>query len=260
MQKKSIRRAGAAVGAVLGAVAALAGSAGSAAAVEGGTPTTTAAAPYAVLIELPTGTEFCGGTLIAPNEVLTAAHCVSDSPVAATSLVIIGGRTDVHSTAGLVRHATAVKVDPKYVPSELLHDAAVLTLNAPLPYKTLPIAPAGDTALYRNGNTATLFGWGEVGPNQEAATQLKTAQLSLQPLASCSPWNLPTDTPALKLCGRPVPGTANSTCPGDSGGPLVEDGYLIGIVSAGNKTCDGTQPDSVFTKAGAIAPELGLKG
>ncbi len=57
-----------------------------------------------------------------------------------------------------------------------------------------------------------------------------------------------------------MPGTANSTCPGDSGGPLVEDGYLIGIVSAGNKTCDGTQPDSVFTKAGAIAPELGLKG
>src|SRR5262245_10693512 len=50
------------------------------AAVKGGSPDSTSTAVVAVVLSRPTnaGVGFCTGTLIAPNLVLTARHCVSD--------------------------------------------------------------------------------------------------------------------------------------------------------------------------------------
>lgn len=251
MSKKSIR---AVVGAVVAAAALVAAGAVPASAVHGG-GNATGTPSFAVVLENPDGSQWCGGTLIAPDKVLTAGHCLANA-ADPKALLVVGGRADLSSTAGRVRHVARFAVAPDFN-WNLDHDAALITLDKPLPYKPLPLAGKKDTALYRDGRTATVYGWGMTGPNV-LGTRLKQATLRLAPQASCAPYTDPADTRDLRVCGLPRTGTTDSICPGDSGGPLVADGKLIGIVSTGNKYCDTQHPVSVFTKVSTVAPELGL--
>ncbi|MFD7026855.1 S1 family peptidase [Streptomyces sp. NPDC059917] len=250
------RTAAAAFTASVLAAAALAATAAPAAAVHGGQNATVTDHPYAMLIETADGQPFCGGTLVAPTKVLTAAHCVKDAP-APLELLVIGGRTTVASTKGTVRHVSSVKVHPKFEQGTLTYDAAVLTLSAPMPYAALPVAGPKDSALYAFGASAKTAGWGRTATNTPA-TRLKSATLTLAPLTGCAPFTEPGESDALKVCALPRAGTHDSICRGDSGGPLVAGGKVIGIVSTGNKYCDDQYPVSVYTKVSAIAAGLGL--
>ncbi|MFJ9681765.1 S1 family peptidase [Streptomyces sp. NPDC101194] len=250
------RRAAAALTASLLAAAGLATTATPAAAIHGGQNTTVVDHPYAMLIETPDGEQFCGGTLVAPTKVLTAAHCIKDA-AAPLDLLVIGGRTDMGSTKGTVRQVASVKVHPKFVQSTLTYDAAVITLSSPMPYAPLPVAGSKDSALYSFGKTAKTVGWGRTGTDT-SGTRLKSAVLTLAPLKSCEPFTDPTESDAQKVCGVTAAGAHDSICRGDSGGPLVAGGKVIGVVSTGNKFCDDQFPVSVFTRVSAVASGLGL--
>ncbi|WP_406203234.1 serine protease [Kitasatospora sp. NBC_01560] len=225
-----------------------------AAAVHGGAGATTAANPFVVALETATGEQWCTGALIAPTKVLTAGHCAAeaDDP---TTLRVIAGRTDLNGSAGQVRKVRSYRIDPRYTPG-LEHDAAVLTLDRPLTQRPVRVARQADEALYREGGTATLYGYGRTGPDSGPGTRLKKAALTLAPLADCEPYVWPTDSPRERVCGLPKPGRADSVCKGDSGGPLVAGGVVIGIVSTGNKYCDDQHPVSVFTRATDVPAEL----
>ncbi|WP_328945093.1 serine protease [Streptomyces sp. NBC_00250] len=242
--------------AVAAAVATAAVTATPAAAIHGGRGTTVVDHPYAMLIQTPEGVQFCGGTLVAPTKVLTAAHCVDDAAVP-RDLLVIGGRTDLGSTKGTVRHIASIKVHPKWGDGTFAYDAAVLTLDGPMPYATMPLAGPKDSARYASGTKAKTVGWGRTD-RTTLATRLKAAELRLAPLKSCEPFTDPTDSAALKLCGTSASGAPDSVCKGDSGGPLVAGGKLVGIVSSGNKYCDDQYPASVFTRVDAIAKGLNL--
>ncbi|MEC4015369.1 S1 family peptidase [Streptomyces sp. H27-D2] len=236
--------------------AGLAAAATPAAAIHGGQNTTVVDHPYAMLIETPDGTQFCGGTLVAPTKVLTAAHCVKDA-AAPLDLRIIGGRTDMGSTKGTVRHVASVKIHPKFAQNTLTYDAAVITLSASMPYAPLPVAGPQDTALYTFGKTAKTMGWGRT-TTDTPGTRLKSAVLTLAPLKSCEPFTDPSESNAQKVCGVTAAGAHDSICRGDSGGPLVAGGKVIGVVSTGNQYCDDDYPVSVYTRVSAVAAGLGL--
>jgi len=248
-------RTAAAVTTALLTAAALWSTAAPASAVKGGGPTTTKARPYAMLIEL-YGNQFCGGTLIAPTKVLTAAHCVAnaDDP---SELRVIGGRTHVDGTGGTEREIASYRLDSRYGSPGFGYDAAVLTLDQPMPYRPAPVAGPKDGALVADGRTATVLGWGRTGPGVNG-TRLKQAKLVISPVADCQPYTDTDTDPAAMLCGMPRPGTTDSICPGDSGGPLISGGKVVGIVSSGNKYCDEQYPVSVFVRADSVVADLGI--
>ncbi|AUY49762.1 trypsin-like serine protease [Streptomyces sp. CB01881] len=231
----------------------VAAAASPAAAVHGGSHTTTAANPFVVALETPAGEQWCTGALIAPTKVLTAGHCIAEAGNPA-GLRVIAGRTDLTSSTGQVRHVKSYKLDPRYTDG-LQHDSAVITLDRPLPHRTVRVARQRDEGLYRDGATATVYGFGRTGTDGPG-TRLKQATLALAPLADCGPYTWPGDTPALKACGVPKPGKSDSVCKGDSGGPLVVNGVVLGIVTTGNHYCDDQQPLSVFTRATDVPAEI----
>ncbi|MET7689231.1 serine protease [Streptomyces sp. NPDC005483] len=237
------------------AAAALWSTAAPASAIKGGGPATTTARPYAMLIEL-NGKQFCGGTLIAPRKVLTAGHCVENAGDL-SALRVIGGRTRVDGTGGTERGVASARLDSRYGGPGYAHDAAVLTLDRPMPYRTIPVAGPGDGKLVADGRKATVLGWGRTGPGV-TATRLKQTRLVLSPVADCRPYTDPETDPAAMLCGMPRPGTTDSICSGDSGGPLISGGKVVGIVSWGNKYCDEQFPVSVFVRTDSVAADLGI--
>ncbi|SFT08343.1 Trypsin [Saccharopolyspora flava] len=191
----------------------------------------------------------CGGALVTPTKVVTAAHCV-DSVVPGT-LDVVGGRTDLRSRAGEVRDVVSIyeheKVTPPPGPGGEPRpggDVAVLTLDRPMPYRTLPLAtPEEAEVLYRPGTPARVLGWGisreeqaQLPPAQSVTPVLQQAQLPLMSDEDCldtalhgSPWPVRFD-PAHYVCAGYEQGGVTSSG-GDSGGPLVVDGKLAGVTS-----------------------------
>src|SRR3712207_2429235 len=118
---------------------------------------------YPYMVELRSGGYYiCGASLVAPNKVLTAAHCVVDDRNKPSNLsFVIGRQVRSQTTAGEEIRASALEIHPNYDAGTQSYDVAIATLSRNAT-KGTPITLANPTqkALWAAGKTATVTGWG----------------------------------------------------------------------------------------------------
>ncbi|MFF3916096.1 S1 family peptidase [Streptomyces sp. NPDC001852] len=210
----------------------------------GGTTTTTAAYPFVMQITDASGSQFCGGTLVAANKVVTAAHCMAGE--SADNVRVVGGRTNLNGTDGTVSKVSKIWVNPDYTDATNGHDVAVLTLATSMPYKPVSYVSASQTDVYAAGATARILGWGTTSENGSSSNQLRTATVPLVSDSSCKS-SYGTDFVQSDMVCAGYSSGGVDTCQGDSGGPLLIGGVLAGITSWGEGCAEAGYP-GVYTR------------
>jgi trypsin len=220
----------------------------------GGEQASNSAVPWMVaLTTSATESAYCGGALVAPDRVVTAAHCIAGYEPNRVRVVV--GRTDLRSSEGEDRTVLRVWMHPDYRSPMGGADVAVLTLDRSVPYDTLPLET--DQNAYPPGRAATVLGWGYTSEGGPSSPSLRRAELPLVSDAVCAATFRQFARRLMVCAGNPDGGV--DACYGDSGGPLVADGRLIGITSWGSGCARARTPGvfvRVATYADAIRNEL----
>ena len=231
------------------------------AAVVGGTGAQPGSAPWIVAMS-----RGCGGSLIAPDRVLTAGHCVEDLRVSELRLYL-GARKRRRGTLrydGTPVQAVDVATHPGYRPlrnSGPVNDVAIIRLARPVEGVT-PVQLAGplDVRTFSANRIATVLGWGVTRTDRRdppLARSLRQGRLRILSDAAChgTYGDDAAYRDAVMICARSRslrrrPNT--SPCVGDSGGPLVGDnGLQIGVVSFGI-SCGALREPTVFAEVAGL--------
>ncbi|GAA3869644.1 serine protease [Saccharothrix violaceirubra] len=218
----------------------------------GGTRASTAQYPWVVYLATTSGYQYCGGTLVAPNKVLTAAHCTEDD--VASSVLVVAGRDDKNSSAGTAARVTRIWIHPSFSSVTRGYDVSVLTLDRNLTQATLPVATAADANLYTAGTSTTILGWGTTRAGGQPSRYLLRASVPVTGDQTCSAGYGSQYKPQHMVCaGLPQGGV--DTCQGDSGGPLVAGGKLIGVTSFG-EGCASARYPGVYARVSSYETEI----
>ncbi|MEV5593589.1 serine protease [Streptomyces sp. NPDC052496] len=272
----------------LGALATTVALAGPAQAMSGGTQLPRpGAAPWLATLAVKgdgplLGRASCGGALIAPDRVLTAAHCVDGVDVQRVEVHL--GSAVLSQDPGTVRDVRSATLHPRYtlLPSpaapdrpelsSAAYDMAEIRLSAPVGgVNPLPVArhrprPGTPVSIFSHGTTAA---WDPSRPGKDIRGDvLRRGDLTVRSHAHCAAQTPAVVDEASVFCARDRQAarperTPTTMCFGDSGSPLVTWGRrgpeLAGIFSFAGETAGkvcGQPADAAFADVPALLPEL----
>jgi len=222
----------------------------------GGVTAKRGAWPWQILMKFG-GRAGCGGTLVAPNFVVTAAHCVYRREHYPFLFSVVVGEHDRENNEGSEEeiHVERVFRHPQYDPRHLNNDIAMFKLKKPATlgkYVKTACLPKNEIPV---GTKCYITGWGKT---HHPGSMVRFLQQGVLPVVSnevCYQKNhkiIPIPITKAMICGGSGGTVTTSGCHGDSGGPFVcqVDGKweLHGSVSHGSPRCKSTETYTVFSR------------
>ncbi|XP_068745607.1 MAM and LDL-receptor class A domain-containing protein 1-like isoform X1 [Montipora capricornis] len=203
----------------------------------GGTVATPGSWPWQTMLRSLSGFQFCGGTLVSDEYVITAAHCIGSNPFQ----IRLGAHKRTTSVTGYEQDFNVSKVitHPLYqFPQRFSHDIAIVKLSKPAQLNRrvhpacLPLVVPAPV----NGERCWITGWGRTSAGGPSPDVLLQASVPIVSRPRCDK-AYPNQIHDSMICAGLDQGGIDS-CQGDSGGPMVcETGgryYLHGVTSWGH--------------------------
>ncbi|XP_033227449.1 phenoloxidase-activating factor 2-like [Belonocnema kinseyi] len=215
----------------------------------GNRPVSLQQAPYMVNI-LRNEISYCGGSILDPTIILTAAHCVSEDigfySILSNSAIADRG----------VRHKIIRKIiHPQYEQHQLLNDLALLVISPPINFETsrnrrIPIC----NGHLPPNSRGIISGWGchriREG-RMEYPFILRSITVPVISMKLCRTFYRYANLTNRNMCT--LDGNREKNCAGgDSGGSLVVNGQLLGVLSWAEETSDQGYPDVFINLIGRM--------
>jgi secreted trypsin-like serine protease len=230
-------------------------------AVVGGSPADEGEYPWMAAIysgSSPSNGQYCGGSLVAPRLVVTAAHCVNellDNTIAGLPTDLRGLKVKVMLGSSRLTGTAGERITAKRLTRHPSSDVAVIELVEASAQQPIAFARPGDEALYTHGTTATVTGWGATSEGGSGSNRLLEAVVPMVSDEACAAAYGGFDA-ATETCAGYEEGGVD-TCQGDSGGPLMVPGegasfLLVGATSWGDGCARPGKP-GVYAEIAPVA-------
>ncbi|MFK5986422.1 MAG: serine protease [Pseudomonadota bacterium] len=185
--------------------------------------------------------QFCGASLINHSWLLTAAHCVINSP-AEIQAIFLSSSISAQTIQSFTRNISEIIIHPDYDTSLDSNDIALLRLELPVNNISPVLLPGSsyDEFTISAGTMSTVLGWGVTPDKSDNEVVLRKVEVPITEQSTCleslAKYAITLED-SMVCAGYPEGG--KDACSGDSGSPLVsfsstlKNWVQVGIVSFG---------------------------